>query len=114
MLSQRLKQARTEKNYTQLQVADLTGIGNKTISDYERGITQPDAETIALFATLYDVSTDYLLGKSDEKKPRSPKITDEDIKVALFNGDKNVTDEMWEEVQNFAKYVQAKYKKQDE
>ena len=114
MLHERLKSARLEKGYTQLQVSNLTSIGNKTISDYERGITEPDAETIAILATLYDVSTDYLLCKTRDKKHRAPVISEYDIKVALFDGDKDVTDEMWEEVKSFARFVKQKHKKNNE
>ena len=115
MLHDRLKSARLEKGYTQLQVSNLTSIGNKTISDYERGITEPDAETIAVLATLYDVSTDYLLCKTNDKKHNIVHIVSEnDIKVALFDGDKDVTDEMWEEVKSFARFVKQKHKKDNE
>lgn len=114
MLHERLKSARLEKGYTQLQVSNLTSIGNKTISDYERGITEPDAETIAILATLYDVSTDYLLCKTRDKKHKVPVISENDIKVALFDGDKDVTDEMWEEVKSFARFVKQKHKKDNE
>ena len=111
MSSNRLKQARLERHLTQLQVSQMTGIGNKTISDYERGITEPDSTTLKALASLYDVSIDYLLGFSDERKPRQPTVTEDDVKVALFDGDKDVTDEMWDEVTSFVEFVKQKHKK---
>lgn|GEM_PF-6200146 len=41
-----------------------------------------------------------------------PTVTDDDIKFALFDGDKDITDEMYNEVKEFAKYVKSKYKKE--
>lgn len=104
----RLLELRNERNLTQTQVAASLGISRQAYGHYETGKREPDNETLIRLATLFDVTTDYLLGNSNEKTPSS--VTEEDVKVALFNGDKDVTPEMWEEVKNFAKYVQTKYK----
>jgi len=37
-------------------------------------------------------------------------VTDDDLKVALFGGDKDVTDEMWQEVLNFAEFLKNRKK----
>ncbi len=39
---------------------------------------------------------------------RESEISEKDIKVALFGGDGDVTDEMWQEVKNFVAYVKQK------
>lgn len=61
---QRIKQLREKKRFSQLEVARHLEINNKTLSDYERGITQPDITTIKKIASFFEVSTDYLLGYS--------------------------------------------------
>lgn len=66
-LGKRLKKAREDKNLTQTKVSKDTNINNKTLSGYERGISEPDLETIKKLAKYYDVSLDYLLGNSDIK-----------------------------------------------
>lgn len=104
----RLIELRNERNLSQTQVAASLGISRQAYGHYETGKREPDNETLIKLASLFDVTTDYLLGNSSEKA--SPPVTEEDVKVALFNGDKNVTPEMWEEVKNFAMYIQAKYK----
>ena len=43
-------------------------------------------------------------------KNQRPSVTDDDIKFALFGGDQEITDEMYEEVKSFAAYVKQKYK----
>lgn len=66
-LGRKLRELRTEKGYTQTFVGQKLNIGNKTISDYEHGISGPDSTTLKDFAKLYNVSLDEILGTS--KKP---------------------------------------------
>lgn len=61
-LGERLKQARKNKNLTQVQVSQHTGIHNKTLSGYENGVSEPDIETLKVLADLYNVSIGYLTG----------------------------------------------------
>ena len=51
--------------------------------------------------------TEILTGESKNgPAPESrPTVTDEDIKFALFGGDGEITDEMYEEVKRFAAYI---------
>ncbi|MGN1098607.1 MAG: helix-turn-helix domain-containing protein [Clostridia bacterium] len=59
---EKLKFARESKELTQQEVMRLTGINNKTLSSYERGVTQPDLETFAALLKLYGQSADSFLG----------------------------------------------------
>lgn len=67
-LGDRLKYARENKGVSQVQVSKDTGINNKTLSGYERSISEPDMETILTLAGYYNVSLEYLLGKTKEMK----------------------------------------------
>lgn len=106
-----LKKARKYKNLTQEQLGNLVNVQKSAISKYERGAIQPSQDILIRISEVLNVSVDYLLGKSDIPNPTSSEISDDIIKVALFDGDEDITDEMWEEVKNFAKYIQAKHKK---
>lgn len=64
-LSIRLKQLRNGKHLKQEQVADLIGVTKSAVSAYENDLRQPSYETLIRLANLYNVSTDYLLGRSD-------------------------------------------------
>lgn len=66
-LFERLKQLRTEKGVSQTEVAKNTGIVSRTYLRYEKGEREPEASTIIALADYFDVSADYLLGRSDEK-----------------------------------------------
>ena len=66
-LSERLKLARHDADLTQNQVALRTGINRATLANWEVGRTEPDADTVVKLAELYQVSLDFLFGRSDQK-----------------------------------------------
>ena len=67
-IGDRLRKAREKKELSQIQVKELTGINNKTLSGYENNVSTPDPETFKTLATLYDVTIDYLMGRESLKK----------------------------------------------
>jgi len=63
----RLKELRhINKGLTQSQLAQELHIGKSTISNYENGYSTPDIETLMKIAIHFDVSTDYLLGRTND------------------------------------------------
>ena len=48
-------------------VAKSIGITRQAVSQYYNGLTQPNAETIVKIAEYFNVSTDYLLGLTDNQ-----------------------------------------------
>lgn len=62
---QRLKSLRTGSNMNQEELGEKIGVGKMTISQYETGKRRPDIETLEALADIFNVSTDYLLGKTD-------------------------------------------------
>lgn len=62
----RIKELRLEKGFTQKELAQKLNTTNSAVCDWEKGRTQPDLQTLASIATLFDVSADYLLGLSDD------------------------------------------------
>lgn len=65
LLSERLKILREEKDFLQKDVAKYLNISTSAYGYYEQGKRNPDTETINKLADLYQVSTDYLLGRTD-------------------------------------------------
>lgn len=68
----RLKQCREHKKssnpiWTQKYVADKIGMARTTYTAYENGTKLPPIDIVDNLATLLDVSTDYLLGRTDIK-----------------------------------------------
>lgn len=66
-LSVRLRELRLDKRLRQDQVARLVGVSKGAISAYETDIRQPSYEVLIRLANLYRVSTDYLLGRTDDR-----------------------------------------------
>ena len=62
----RIKELREEKELTQKALAEQLNTTNSAVCDWEKGRTQPDLEMLAKLAWLFEVSTDYLVGLSDE------------------------------------------------
>ena len=65
-LSVRLKQARKHAKLTQNEVSLKTSINRATLANWEVGRTEPDTNTLSRLADLYNVSLDYLFGKTNE------------------------------------------------
>lgn len=68
LIGNRLREARERKNLKQTQVMAKTGINNKTLSGYEKGVSEPDLETLRILSELYGVSVDWLSGKDKTKE----------------------------------------------
>lgn len=64
-LSQRLKELRTEKGLTQVQLAELLNLNPITYLRYEKGQREPSLSVLADIAKYFGVSIDYLLGLTD-------------------------------------------------
>ena len=64
---ERLRQLRTEAKLTQQQMAEAFNIKQPTYAQWETGRTKPKGETLERFADFFNVSTDYLLGKTQPR-----------------------------------------------
>ena len=61
MISDKLKELRTERNITQKEIADFLECSPNVYSRYEIGARNPSYEILIKIADFYNVSTDYLL-----------------------------------------------------
>lgn len=78
-------------------------IPRASLSDFKNGRTKSlSADTLAKISDYFNVSVDYLYGKS------ASRADEESLKVALFGGDGTVTDEMWNEVKRYARYIKER------
>lgn len=62
-----LAELRKEKGLLQKEVANYLNVTVATISNYEKGVHSPDLNTLIRLADFFDVSTDYLLQRTDYK-----------------------------------------------
>ena len=80
-IAEKLVELRTSKGATQEDVAQSLSISNKTVSKWENGASTPDLPMVVELAKYYGVTTDTLLGLSENKK----QSTTEEIR-SLFEG----------------------------
>lgn len=70
-----LKKLRQEKKLTQEELAIKINSSRSNIANYENNNNMPSVEILERLSEIFDVSADYLLGKSE-----TIKLSDEDIK----------------------------------
>lgn len=61
-----LRELRTQKGLTQAELSKALQVSASSIGMYEQGRREPDNETLGRIANFFHVSTDYLLGRTDE------------------------------------------------
>lgn len=66
MLSENIKKARNDSHLSQRALADIIGVSQQTVGSWEIGRTSPDNEMLKKLASFFNVSVDYLLGRTDE------------------------------------------------
>lgn len=65
-LSERLKQLRTSQDLSQKQLTTIIGISERNYQRYEYGEREPVASVLIKLADYFNVSIDYLVGRSDD------------------------------------------------
>lgn len=76
MFAERLKALRKKHGYTQVSLAETLGVSKGTVAMWETGKRTPDFETLIGLSDLFDVRTDYILGKSTDDS--SAKLSEEE------------------------------------
>lgn len=109
---EKIKELRTENQWTQEYVAEKLNISMGALSRYETGMYEPKSlELVKDFANLFNVSTDYLLGKTDIRNI-------DELKQVRFANDggldtKGLDDEDLEELQRQIDYIKKMKNKGD-
>ena len=74
IFGERLKKLRHSKGITQKELAEQLQIGRSSIAEYEAGKKTPTGPVVAKIAKYFSVSTDYLLGLTDDPTPKSGEL----------------------------------------
>ncbi|MFC2948575.1 helix-turn-helix domain-containing protein [Virgibacillus sediminis] len=128
ILGRRLREARNDAGYKQIEAAEKLGISNGTLSGYERNYRDPDTETLHKMADLYNVKVDWLVGRDKEYESDKEKtynslaemkkmLEDYGIEDLFFHNIddwKNLTPEDIEEIRNHFEYIAHKARKRKE
>jgi len=74
--AERLKELRERRGLSQYKLAELLGVSPSTVAAWEVGRNEPSYDMLRKIADVFEVSVDYLLGKTDEPIPAYKKIED--------------------------------------
>lgn len=122
LLGKRLIQLRKDRNLTQEKLSEYLNISRATYAQYELGRRQPDYETLEIIANFFNVTTDYLLGRTNIPNSSSKPLnldkepTRQDLEDLLrtsnvqFNGSP-LDDSDKEEIIDVLKFVWEKLRK---
>ena len=67
-LSERIQEQRKEAGKTQQEMADFLGVKIRVYQYYESGGRKPTLDNLIVLADYFDVSLDYLVGRSDHRE----------------------------------------------
>lgn len=85
------------------EMCKICAIPRASLTDFKMGRNKTlSAVTLSKIADYFSCSVEYLLSGE------IPVADDQSLKVALFGGDGDITDEMWDEVKRFAMYVKER------
>lgn len=114
LFSIRFKEERKNKGLTQEQLAKEFFLNKSSISRYEKGTQMPEMVMLQKFAEYFDVSVDYLLGRTDERNVHKEKSKlDEGIKTIAahrININEDLPDDAIEKINEYIKMVEMMYK----
>lgn len=111
MFYDRFKQLCERKGVSCNKAALEIGLSNATPTKWRKTGATPTGETLDKIAMYFGVTTDFLLGKETEKAPTKTgerPVSDDEIKFALFGGDGEITDAMYQEVKEFAALIKLR------
>ncbi len=122
MFAQILRQLREDKGLTQEQLASVLGLSQQTIDHYEKKRVSPKIDTVQKIAQYFNVTVDYLLGRTDaphgdgyysdpEAAAYAQQIFDDPKLKILFDASKKLTKE---DIDFVVKMVQKMQPKDDD
>ena len=66
--AERIRELRTAGNYTQEDLGEILGVKKYSIYTYEKVRSEPNIDGLIALADFFDVSIDYLVGRTDRRR----------------------------------------------
>ena len=85
----RLRDLRRERNITGVELGKIIDVSQQTISKWESGQKSPSKENLKKLSAYFHVSSDYLLGLTDEREPYKKPLKFEEALKILENTKRN-------------------------
>ena len=81
MIAERIKELREEKAWTQTELAKILGVTRSCVNAWEMGISVPSTQYVVELASLFHISTDFLLGVEATASVSVEGLSNEDIQL---------------------------------
>ena len=75
-LGEKIRELRKKSGMTQHQLAQRLGISSSAVGMYEQGRREPDNKTLLELCSIFDISSDYLLGKDEPVESGVREVSD--------------------------------------
>lgn len=113
LIGEKIKELRKNSKITQEQLGNAIGVSKMAISYFEKGKKSPGRESLEKIADYFQVTTDYLLGRSED-----PELNEEEDKIVSEEG-KNIMSlieslpederkKAWEQLEMYVTYMKNK------
>ncbi len=87
-VAERLRSLRESVKLSQVKMAEIVGVKQSSLNRYELNQASPTFETLTRYADYFDVSMDYIFGRTDKPQGKlyeyKPKIGQSDLKMKKF------------------------------
>ena len=108
----RIKELRKQQNITQQQLSNYLGITQATLSGWENEKFEIDNNSLMKCADYFNVSLDYLLGRTEEKNTdEKDDITFDDFTFAMYDEAQHLTEEDKQALLQMARLLKSKTEK---
>ena len=107
----RLRELRTSKGMSQLEVATELGITQQAYANYERGARQADYNTLKKLSDIFGVSIDFILCKTDVSTPLSEQLSDHEF--ALWGEIHDLDDDEKQDILDYIKFKKSQENRYD-
>ena len=108
VLGSRIRELRKNKGLRQAELASLLHVSQQAVGSWETGRTAPGADTLNELADYFGVTTDYLLGRPEEKKEKDSNSVDlADMDALLTYQGKQIPDQDRELINDLLKRLQG-------
>ena len=92
-------------------VAVEIGFQKSVVTRWKQNNSTPTDANLKKIADYFGITVDQLMNPSESSSSNNTKPVNNDVRLALFGGDSEVTDEMWEEALFAAQLIKERYKR---
>ena len=117
LFGETLRKLRTERKITQAKLAQVAGVDRTTVNKWESVNAIPHGEILKVLADYFNVSLDYLLGRTDNPQIAENPLdgitipkTLNNVQFAFHNGLEGLTQEDIDDVVRFIEFIKSKKK----